>query len=139
MSDLLHDKLAVVNVGLEMFVASVERGGAPVVNLDWRPAGDGEPRLAWALAELTGDPADPDAPGSRVDAANKTPPSNACSPRAPCSSTLRCARTSLAGVVGEREEDAHARRRADPVGADVRPDEGHDDRRDALRGLGEER
>jgi hypothetical protein len=72
MSDLLHDKLAVVNVGLEMFVASVERGGAPVVNLDWRPAGDGEPRLAWALAELTGDPADPDAPGSRVDAANKT-------------------------------------------------------------------
>jgi len=72
MSDLLHDKLAVVNVGLEMFVASVEQGGAPVVNLDWRPAGDGEPRLAWALAELTGDPADPDAPGSRVDAANKT-------------------------------------------------------------------
>src|SRR5262245_58357215 len=72
MSDLLHDRLGVVNVGLQMFVASVERGGAPVVNLDWRPAGDGDPRLAWTLAELTGDPADPDAPGSRVDAANDT-------------------------------------------------------------------
>jgi len=41
MSDLLHDKLAVVNVGLEMFVPSVERGGAPVVILHWRPAGGG--------------------------------------------------------------------------------------------------
>ena len=72
MSDLLHDRLGVVNVGLEMFVASVERGGAPIVNLDWRPAGDGEPRLAWALAQLSGDAADPDAPGSRIDAANRT-------------------------------------------------------------------
>src|SRR5262245_37797989 len=70
MSDLLHDPLGVVNVGLEMFVPSIERGGAPVVNLDWRPAGDGDPRLAWMLAELTGDPTDPNAPGSRVDAAN---------------------------------------------------------------------
>jgi len=70
MRDLLHDRLGVVNVGLDMFVESIERAGAAVVNLDWRPVGDGDPALAWSLAHLTGDPDDPDAPGSRIDAAN---------------------------------------------------------------------
>jgi len=71
MSDLLHDPLGVVNVGPDLFVASVERAGAPVVSLDWRPAGDGDPGLAWTLAALTGDATDPEAAGSRVDAANE--------------------------------------------------------------------
>lgn len=68
--DLLHDRLGVVNVGLEMFTSSVAQAGAPLVHLDWRPAGDGDPKLAWALAQLTGDTDDPDAFGSRIDRAN---------------------------------------------------------------------
>ena len=68
--DLLHDTLAVVNVGLEMFTSSVAQAGAPLVHLDWRPAGDGDPKLAWTLAQLTGDADDPDAIGSRIDRAN---------------------------------------------------------------------
>ncbi len=71
-SDLLHDGLAVVNVGPEMFAESVRAGGAPVAHVEWRPAGDGDPRLAWLLAQLTGDPDDPESPGSRIDRANQT-------------------------------------------------------------------
>src|SRR3972149_3556075 len=71
-SDLLHDGLAVVNVGPEMFVESVRAGGAPVVHVEWRPAGDGDPRLAWLLAQLAGDSEDPESPGSRIDRANQT-------------------------------------------------------------------
>jgi hypothetical protein len=71
-NDLLHDGLAVVNVGPEMFVESVRAGGAPVAHVEWRPAGDGDPRLAWLLAQLTGDPDDPESPGSRIDRANQT-------------------------------------------------------------------
>jgi hypothetical protein len=40
------------------------------VQLDWRPAGDGDPRLAWTLAQLAGDASDADAIGSRIDRAN---------------------------------------------------------------------
>jgi hypothetical protein len=68
--DLLHDRLGVVNVGLEMFVESVARAGVPIAQLDWRPPGDGDPALAWALAELAGDADDPHAAGSRIDRAN---------------------------------------------------------------------
>jgi hypothetical protein len=71
-NDLLHDPLAVVNVGPEMFVESVRAGGAPVAHVEWRPAGDGDPSLAWLLAQLTGDPDDPESPGSRIDRANQT-------------------------------------------------------------------
>jgi hypothetical protein len=71
-NDLLHDGLAVVNVGPEMFAESVRAGGAPVAHVEWRPAGDGDPRLAWLLAQLTGDPDDPESPGSRIDRANQT-------------------------------------------------------------------
>lgn len=70
-NDLLHDPLGIVNVGLEMFTGSVERAGAPFAQLDWRPAGDGDPKLAWLAAQLTGDADDPEAPGSRVDRANQ--------------------------------------------------------------------
>ncbi len=71
-NDLLHDGLAVVNVGPELFVASVRAGGAPVAHVEWRPAGDGDPAFAWLLAQLTGDPDDPESPGSRIDRANQT-------------------------------------------------------------------
>ncbi|MGH8698532.1 MAG: DUF1116 domain-containing protein [Burkholderiales bacterium] len=71
-SDLLHDDLAVVNVGPEMFVDSVRAGGAPVAHVEWRPPGDGDPKLAWLVAQLAGDPDDPESPGSRIDRANQT-------------------------------------------------------------------
>jgi hypothetical protein len=70
--DLLHDPLAVLNVGPEMFAESVRVAGAPVAQVEWRPPGDGEPRLAWRLAQLAGDPDDPESPGSRIDRANRT-------------------------------------------------------------------
>lgn len=70
-NDLLHDRLGVVNVGLEMFTESVARAGAPLAHLDWRPAGDGDAQLAWVLAQLAGDADDPESPGTRVDRANQ--------------------------------------------------------------------
>ncbi len=71
MADLLHDALGVVNVGLEIFADSVTQAGVPLAQIDWRPPGDGDPKLAWVLAQLAGDADDPDAPGSRVDRANQ--------------------------------------------------------------------
>ena len=71
MSDLLDGKLSVLNVGPEMFVESVRAAGAPIAHLEWRPPGDGDPRLAWRLAQLAGDRGDPDSPGSRIDRANQ--------------------------------------------------------------------
>jgi hypothetical protein len=70
-SDPLHDPLAVVNVGPEMFVESVRAGGAPAAHVEWRPAGDGDPRLAWLLAQLAGDPDDAESPGASIDRANQ--------------------------------------------------------------------
>lgn len=70
-NDLLHDRLGVVNVGLEMFTESVAHAGAPLAHLDWRPAGDGDAQLAWVLAQLAGDADDPESPGTRVDRANQ--------------------------------------------------------------------
>jgi hypothetical protein len=68
--DLLHGKLSVVNVGLDLFTPSLTLANVPFAHLDWRPPGDGDPKLAWALAQLTGDPDDPDAAGSLIDCAN---------------------------------------------------------------------
>ena len=69
--DLLNGKLGVINVGLEMFADSVKRSGASLAHLDWRPAGDGDPKLAWRLAQLTGDAGDTRDTGSRIDRANE--------------------------------------------------------------------
>jgi len=68
--DLLKDDLSVINVGLDLFVESVRASRVPLMHVDWRPVGDGGVALAWQLAQLVGDPADADAPGSRVDRAN---------------------------------------------------------------------
>ncbi|HEY8370021.1 MAG TPA: DUF1116 domain-containing protein [Thermodesulfobacteriota bacterium] len=68
---LLEREPSVINIGVESFVDAVRAAGAPVYHVDWRPPGGGEPRTAWTLALLTDDPDDPDAPGSRVDAANR--------------------------------------------------------------------
>ena len=42
MSDLLNDELAVLNVGIGEFADSVLGQGKPVVQVDWRPSGDGD-------------------------------------------------------------------------------------------------
>ena len=52
---ITEGKLAVVNVGVDTFMASLVAGGAPAVSLDWRPAGDGDPALGWQLAQMSGD------------------------------------------------------------------------------------
>jgi len=71
MSHLLDDELAVLNVGISTFAESVAGQGKSVVQIDWRPSGDGDATLAWQLANLFGDKSDPDSPGTRVDRANE--------------------------------------------------------------------
>lgn len=71
MSHLLDDDLTVLNVGISTFAESVLGRGKRVVQIDWRPSGDGDATLAWQLANLLGDKADPESPGTRVDRANE--------------------------------------------------------------------
>jgi len=47
-------------------------GGAEFVEADWRPPGNGDPRLAQLLAAMIGDTDDPACIGSRIDRANRT-------------------------------------------------------------------
>lgn len=68
---LADEPLSVVNVGVDAFNRSLRDAGASVIPVDWRPVGDGDPRLAWTLAQLVGDAEDPNALGSRIDAANQ--------------------------------------------------------------------
>lgn len=67
---LAHEPLVVVNVGVDAFMDSVRETGGVAIPVDWRPVGDGDARLAWMLAQLTGDPADFAATGTRIDRAN---------------------------------------------------------------------
>jgi hypothetical protein len=70
-SHLLNDDLAVINIGVGEFAESVLGKGKPVVQIDWRPPGDGDSALAWQLARLLGDKSDPDSVGARIDRANE--------------------------------------------------------------------
>lgn len=67
---LADEPLSVINVGVDAFTRSVREAGGAVTQLDWRPVGDGDPRVAWALAALASDNDDADAAGSRIDRAN---------------------------------------------------------------------
>jgi hypothetical protein len=62
---------AIVNLGLGDFAAAARQVGAAALDIAWRPIGDGDPRLAWLLARLAGDPAEPESPGTRIDRANR--------------------------------------------------------------------
>jgi hypothetical protein len=62
--------LAVVNAGLASFNRSIAEAGGQALQLEWQPPGDGDAQLAWALAQLAGDPQDPDCAGARIDRAN---------------------------------------------------------------------
>ncbi len=62
--------IGVVNVGLDAFNRSVEDAGGRSIHVAWQPPGDGDPDLAWVLAQLAGDASDSDCVGSRIDRAN---------------------------------------------------------------------
>ena len=49
---LLGRELRVINIGLELFAATLERYDVPVVHLDWQPPAGGDPRLAELLRRL---------------------------------------------------------------------------------------
>jgi hypothetical protein len=49
---LLSEDLAVVNVGLEGFVADLESCGVKVIHVDWEPPAGGDPKMAALLAKL---------------------------------------------------------------------------------------
>ena len=64
------EPLSVINVGVEAFTRSVRDAGGHALHVDWQPPGDGDPDLAWALAQLAGDADDVDCIGTRIDRAN---------------------------------------------------------------------
>lgn len=63
MSGLISQDLNVVNVGLASFGDVIREQGAKATDLQWQPPAGGNPKDAWNLALLTGDP--------RVAEANK--------------------------------------------------------------------
>ena len=46
---LFESELAVVNLGLASFAVNLRRSGAKAINVDWRPAGGGDPVVQAAL------------------------------------------------------------------------------------------
>jgi hypothetical protein len=60
----LPDRVEAVNVGLATFADALRAQGAPVVDVDWRPPGGGDPSLLAVLERLWG------AHGDRIAAAN---------------------------------------------------------------------
>lgn len=70
-SNLLSPQLSALNVGVDTFTRSVIEAGAQATQIDWQPPGNGDPRIAWLLAQLMGDPDDPASLGTRIDAANQ--------------------------------------------------------------------
>ena len=50
--DLLHERLSVVNIGLEGFSEELMGQQVDVIQVDWAPPAGGDPRLADLLAKL---------------------------------------------------------------------------------------
>ena len=67
---LAKEPLSVVNVGVDTFTRSVRESGGTALQIDWRPVGEGEPVLAWVLAQLASDRHDLECIGARIDRAN---------------------------------------------------------------------
>ena len=69
-NELFHQKLSVINVGVERFQQDLAALQTEAVQLDWRPPAGGDPVLAAALDKLENNAAI-DADGSRgTDACN---------------------------------------------------------------------
>jgi Protein of unknown function (DUF1116) len=62
-ADLISQELNVVNIGLASFGDVIREKGGKATDLQWQPPAGGNPKDAWNLALLTGDP--------RVAEANK--------------------------------------------------------------------
>jgi hypothetical protein len=67
---LADGPLSVINVGVDAFTRSVREAGGCALQLDWRPVGDGDPKLAWRLAQIAGGTDDDGGIGARIDRAN---------------------------------------------------------------------
>ncbi|HWB46873.1 MAG TPA: DUF1116 domain-containing protein [Hyphomicrobiaceae bacterium] len=67
---LLSADPSVINVGVGEFCRSVADAKASALQLDWRPPGNGEPEVAWALGQMAGDRSDGTSLGWRIDQAN---------------------------------------------------------------------
>ena len=50
--DLLHQRLSVVNIGLEGFSGELMEQQVNVIQVDWVPPAGGDPKLADLLAKL---------------------------------------------------------------------------------------
>ena len=60
---LLGEELRVINIGLELFAATIESYDVPVVHLDWQPPAGGDAYLVELLRRLRGG----GQPGSKGD------------------------------------------------------------------------
>ena len=60
----LPDEISVLNAGLPLFAEAIAEQGRPVVQLDWRIPGGGDPKVVAALRRLSGPRA------AVIDAAN---------------------------------------------------------------------
>jgi hypothetical protein len=70
-STILEERsIGVINVGVEAFTRSVRDAGGRAVQVEWQPPGDGDPALAWTLAQLMPDAGGRDSIGARIDRAN---------------------------------------------------------------------
>lgn len=50
--DVLRRAPAVINIGLELFAAALERQGVPVAQVAWAPPAKGDPELMSLLDDL---------------------------------------------------------------------------------------
>ena len=51
---LFDRELKIVNIGIDLFADELERLGARVVRVDWRPPAGGDPKLATLLGKMSG-------------------------------------------------------------------------------------
>ncbi|MBT3767512.1 MAG: DUF1116 domain-containing protein, partial [Rhodospirillales bacterium] len=64
MTDTAQQSLSVINVGLASFADAINESGGTAVHVDWRPAADGDMKVARALAGLVNN--------ERIESANRT-------------------------------------------------------------------
>lgn len=69
-SNLLERDVSVLSLGVPNLDQGVQQLRAQLVHVQWQPPGDGDPEMAWQLAQLMGDCEDQDCLGSRIDRAN---------------------------------------------------------------------
>jgi FdrA protein len=51
-TDIQGKKIAVINIGLELFADTLKDQGIDVINVDWRPPAGGDKKMAELLNKL---------------------------------------------------------------------------------------